>query len=180
MADDVITLIMADHRKVEELFTRLEAGKGDARAIVAELFALLTAHARAEEDIVYPGLDAHHGLVEHKEAEVLLNTLKRAEPGSAAFVNAHKLLAASVGHHVQEEESTLLPLLARTTDAKRLRSLATAFRQRREQELRALTTPTDGRLTKAELYERAQQAGISGRSRMTKKELVKALADARP
>ncbi|MEV4368692.1 hypothetical protein AB0J71_16600 [Nonomuraea sp. NPDC049637] len=31
---------------------------------------MLTAHARAEEDRVYPGLDAHHGVEEHKEAEL--------------------------------------------------------------------------------------------------------------
>ncbi|MGR6918267.1 hemerythrin domain-containing protein [[Actinomadura] parvosata] len=213
MADDVITLITADHRKVEELFARLTSGKGDRRAIVAALHALLTAHARAEEDVVYPCLDAHHGLEEHKEAEVLLDSLRRAEPGGAEFAGAHALLAASVSHHVQEEESTLLPLLARTVDGRRLRELGKAFQQRRQQELRALTVPKkdgavpkrDGAapkkdraaasgggrrtrtragapaqtLTKTELYERARKADIPGRSRMTKKELEKALAKAR-
>ncbi|NJP96105.1 hemerythrin domain-containing protein [Nonomuraea sp. FMUSA5-5] len=206
MADDVITLITADHRKVEELFARLTSGKGDRRAIVAALHALLTAHARAEEDVVYPCLDAHHGLEEHKEAEVLLDSLRRAEPGSAEFAGAHALLAASVSHHVQEEESTLLPLLARTVDGRRLRELGKAFQQRRQQELRALTVPKkDGAaskkgraaasgggrrtktragapaptLTKTELYERARKADIPGRSRMTKNELEKALAKAR-
>jgi hemerythrin superfamily protein len=74
MADDVITLITPDHRKAEELFARLTTGKGDRRAIVAELHALLTAHTRAEEDVVYPGLDAHDGLKQHKQAEILLRT----------------------------------------------------------------------------------------------------------
>ncbi|GAA1641987.1 hypothetical protein GCM10009733_043770 [Nonomuraea maheshkhaliensis] len=138
MADDVITFILADHRKVEELFARLNTGKGDRRAIVGALHALITAHARAEEDVVYPLLDAHHGLEQHKEAEVLLDALRRAEPGSAEFAGVHALLALTVGRHVQEEESTLLPLLARTTDERRLRDLGKQFRQRRQHELRAL------------------------------------------
>ncbi|MGP4099495.1 hemerythrin domain-containing protein [Nonomuraea sp. KM90] len=186
MADDVISLIKADHRKVEELFAKLTGGKGDRRAIVAALHALLTAHARAEEDVIYPRLDAHHGLEEHKEAEVLLDALKRAQPGSAEFTNAHALLALSVSHHVQEEESALLPLLARMTDERELRDLGKMFQQRRQQELRALTVPSkaratsaEGEPTKTELYERARKADIPGRSRMSKKELEKALAKAR-
>ncbi|TMR09224.1 hemerythrin domain-containing protein [Nonomuraea turkmeniaca] len=190
MADDVITLIMADHRKVEELFARLVGGKGDQRAIVAELHALLTAHARAEEDLVYPGLDAHHGLEEHKRAEVLLDALNRAELGSAEFKNVRDLLAMAVSHHVREEESTILPLLARTVDPSGLKRLGKAFSERRQQELRALTA-TDGArktrgggsgshdLTKAKLYEQARKADIPGRSRMSKTELEKALAKTR-
>src|SRR5690606_5318959 len=60
MATDVITLITEDHRKVEALFERLKKEEGDIPSAVAELHALLTAHARAEEDRVYPGIDAHH------------------------------------------------------------------------------------------------------------------------
>ncbi|MEV0999835.1 hemerythrin domain-containing protein [Nonomuraea sp. NPDC050202] len=194
MAADVITLIKADHRKVEELFAKLASGRGDPRAIVAALYALLTAHARAEEDVVYPRLDAHHGLEQHKEAEVLLDSLKRAQPGGTEFTSAHALLALTVSHHVQEEESTLLPLLARTASERELRDLGRTFRQRRQQELRALTTPRKaratsprkarttsdgGHLTKTELYERARKADIPGRSRMSKEELEKALAKTR-
>ncbi|MFD2350261.1 hemerythrin domain-containing protein [Nonomuraea ferruginea] len=82
MATDVITLITNDHRKVEALFERLKKEEGDPKAAVTELHALLIAHARAEEDRVYPDLDAHHGLEEHKEAEVLLGELVRSRPGT--------------------------------------------------------------------------------------------------
>jgi hemerythrin superfamily protein len=180
MTDDVITLITADHRKVEELFTLLKAGQGDQAATVAELHALLIAHARAEEDRVYPGIDAHHGLEEHKEAEILLDALKRAEPGTPEFAQTLDELVESVSHHVQEEESTILPLLAKTAGEAGLKKLGLAFRQRRQQELQALTaadgddTGDGGEPTKAELYEQAQQADIPGRSQMSKKELEKA------
>ncbi|MFI7447948.1 hemerythrin domain-containing protein [Nonomuraea sp. NPDC049714] len=174
MATDVITLITRDHRKVEELFARLKSGKGDQSATVAELHALLTAHARAEEDRVYPGIDAHHGLEEHKEAEVLLDTLVRARPGTREFRETLEKLADSVSHHVEEEESELLPELARQSGAKRLEELGEAFAQRRDEELRALNGPLGG-ATKAELYEQAQKADIPGRSQMDKEELEQAL-----
>jgi hemerythrin superfamily protein len=180
MANDVITLITADHRKVEALFAKLQSKQGDMEATVSELFALLTAHARAEEDRVYPGLDAHHSLEEHKEAEILLDALKRAEPGTSEFEQTLSELVESVNHHVQEEESTILPTLAKTAGEKELKRLGTAFKERREQEFKALAGVSDKNgSTKAELYEKAQEADIPGRSHMTKAELEKALKKAK-
>jgi len=187
MSTDVITLITSDHRTVESLFERLKKGQGDTEATVAELHALLTAHARAEEDRVYPGIDAHHGVEEHKEAEVLLDSLVRAEPGTPEFVEVLDKLVESVNHHVQEEESTLLPKLARASDEKKLRELGKAFQERRAEELRALTggspssssSSSSDEPTKAELYEQAQQADIPGRSQMSKEELAEALKQAK-
>ncbi|WP_336213377.1 hemerythrin domain-containing protein [Nonomuraea sp. LPB2021202275-12-8] len=181
MATDVITLITADHRKVEALFERLKNGKGDPAVTVSdtvsELHALLTAHARAEEDRVYPGIDAHHGVEEHKEAEVLLDALVRARPGTSEFREALHRLADAVSHHVEEEENELLPELARRAGPEKLQELGKAFRQRRDEELRALTTAQDPytSATKAKLYEQAQKADIPGRSQMDKEELERAL-----
>ncbi|MDR8410876.1 hemerythrin domain-containing protein [Nonomuraea sp. 3-1Str] len=194
MANNVITLITSDHREVEALFERLKKKQGDRRATVAELYALLTAHARAEEDRVYPGIDAHHGVEEHKEAEVLLDALKRADPDGAEFEEALDKLVESVNHHVQEEESTILPTLARRADARKLEELGAAFKQRRQEELTALTKAAgtsngskggskagskDGaEPTKAELYKEAQKADLPGRSQMDKEELEQALRKA--
>ncbi|WP_049572806.1 hemerythrin domain-containing protein [Nonomuraea sp. SBT364] len=178
MAGDVITLITADHRRVEALLSRLGAERGERRATVAELHALLTAHARAEEDRVYPGIDAHHGLEEHKEAEILLDALRRAEAGSAEFEETLELLAGTVVRHIRDEETTMLPLLARTAGDKRLKRLGAAFAERRQQVLRALAAAGDGQVTRADLYERARRADLPGRSRMTKPELEAALDQA--
>ncbi len=172
MATDVITLITNDHRKVEALFERLKKEEGDPKAAVTELHALLIAHARAEEDRVYPDLDAHHGLEEHKEAEVLLDELVRSRPGTPEFRRTLDKLVESVNHHVEEEEGELLPQLAEQAGEKRLRELGKAFEERRDEELRALTA---GGATKAELYEQAQKADIPGRSQMDKEELQEAV-----
>jgi hemerythrin superfamily protein len=183
MATDVITLITKDHRTVESLFERLKKQQGDAKATVAELHALLIAHARAEEDRVYPGIDAHHSVEEHKQAEIFLDALVRADPGTPEFRKALEVLERSVKHHVEEEESKILPALAKSAGDKGLKQLGKAFKERREEELKALSIPKQVRpsegATKAELYEQAQKADIPGRSHMGKKELAEALRHAK-
>ena len=81
MRIDAITLIKADHRLLDGLLDRLEAGSGDRRALVEEVTARLTAHARAEEQQVYPAIkeagtgegdEVDHAYQEHWQAEHLL------------------------------------------------------------------------------------------------------------
>ncbi|MBE1585991.1 hemerythrin domain-containing protein [Nonomuraea angiospora] len=186
MATDVITLITKDHRTVESLFERLKAGQGDQKTLVTELHALLIAHARAEEDRVYPGIDAHHGLEEHKETEVLLDALVRAEPGTPEFRTTLDKLVESVNHHVEEEESKILPALAKSVGDKGLQELGKAFQERRAEELKALGVPKQAApagsgegASKSELYEQAKKADIPGRSQMDKEELAQALSKAK-
>ncbi|MGN9841736.1 hemerythrin domain-containing protein [Nonomuraea sp. H19] len=205
MATDVITLITKDHRTVESLFERLMKQEGDPTATVAELRALLIAHARAEEDRVYPGIDAHHSVEEHKEAEILLDSLVRAEPGTSEFRKTLEQLVQAVMHHVQEEESRILPILAKSVGEKGLKELGKAFKERRAEELKALSVPKQAarsregaarsrqkatrsreragssreEATKTELYEQAQKADIPGRSQMGKQELAEALRHAK-
>ncbi|MFI7642371.1 hemerythrin domain-containing protein [Nonomuraea sp. NPDC049400] len=186
MATDVITLITSDHRTVESLFQRLKKQEGDPSATVAELHALLIAHARAEEDRVYPGIDAHHSVEEHKEAEILLDALVRAQPGTPEFRKTLDKLIKSVTRHVEEEESRILPALAKSVGEKGLVELGKAFKERRAEELKALGVPKQAApvgsregVTKAELYEKAKKADIPGRSHMGKKELADALRHAK-
>ncbi|GAA3235639.1 hemerythrin domain-containing protein [Nonomuraea helvata] len=139
MATDVITLITKDHRAVEGLFERLKNKEGDQEATVTELHALLIAHSRAEEDRVYPDIDAHHSLEEHKEIEILLDALMRAEPGTKVFDRTLDKLIKSVNRHVQEEEGKVLPNLAKSVSKKRLEDLGREFKKRRAEELDALS-----------------------------------------
>src|SRR5918995_6224080 len=85
MESDAVTLITNDHRALEELFTQLQAGTGDRRALVAEVAVRLTPHSRAEEQHVYPAIrDAgpvdeetvDHAYHEHAEADHLLNKVR--------------------------------------------------------------------------------------------------------
>ena len=53
---DAISLLKADHRKVEGLFEKFEAAKGAERkkALALEICTELSVHATVEEEIFYP------------------------------------------------------------------------------------------------------------------------------
>jgi hypothetical protein len=97
-------------------------------------------------------------------------------------------LVAAVAHHVREEESELLPALRDATDERTLERLGAAFERVRLDELatsgyEAAPAATEiGELAEAtrdELYEKAREADIPGRSRMKKDDLIEALREQR-
>jgi len=188
MSADAVMAITEDHRRMERLFERLQSGAGDRRALVEEVVARLTAHARAEETEVYPEIamlntreeaEIDHAEHEHKEAEHLLKKVANLVD-SPHFEQAFTELVTSVRHHVEEEEQQVLPALRKAVDAATLERLGTAFEQARSKLLRAAGYAGPGgddfaQATREELYEMAKQADIPGRSGMNKEELAEAL-----
>ncbi|WP_030245680.1 hemerythrin domain-containing protein [Streptomyces sp. NRRL S-350] len=189
MTKDVVELITADHREVEKLFQHLQAGGGDRVAVLDRVGALLIAHSRAEEERVYPvvATDAPgekdqmaHSEDEHAQAEHLIRRLQATDPQSKHFDTLVAELVEAVRHHVETEESEILPALRQAMDEERLRELGVKFQERREEALavaerQAAERHGDDEPTKDELYRQAQEADIPGRSRMAKQELADAL-----
>lgn len=145
MASDAVTVIQNDHRVMEALFEELRDPASDRPALLDEVAARFAAHARAEEEQVYPALveadpsqadDVHHGLDEHHEAEELLEELRATALDSPAFDEVLDEFVAAVSHHVEEEESELLPRLAESVGKARLQELGRAFEQARLHQLR--------------------------------------------
>src|SRR3712207_9481325 len=94
MTSDAVTMIKNDHRVMESLFEKLKDPSSDRPALLEEVAARLNAHARAEEERVYPALvraepseadEVHHGVEEHHEAEELLERLRATDPSGAQF-----------------------------------------------------------------------------------------------
>jgi hypothetical protein len=127
MGTDAVTLIRNDHRLLESLFQRLQEGGRDRRALVDEIAARLTAHAQAEEEEVYPAITAadpaeedevEHAYHEHDEAmHLLLKVVNLVD--SPHFDQAVTDLVKAVRHHVDEEESEVLPALGDAGDGRR-------------------------------------------------------------
>jgi hemerythrin superfamily protein len=209
MASDAVTLIKNDHRVMEQLFDMLQDPDSDRPALVAEVTARLSAHAWAEEEKVYPALikaqpgeeqQVYHGVEEHHEATELLHKLQITDPASTEFDSVLEQFVAAVKHHVEEEESEILPELAAAVGPERLEALGAAFEERRLEILQAhgvddKAVGSGGAaiqmaraeraggadvadLTRDELYEKAKEADIPGRSTMSKEELAKAVQDA--
>ena len=177
---DVFTVLRSDHRHVEELLSRLEeSDKGAERdALVRELTEALTVHMQFEEQRLYPmlapldGEGAEEAGIEHGLARDGLAKLAElsAAPGFGAAV---EMLTGGIDHHVKEEESEVFPKLRAAYDSDTLVALAAELKQAKSD---AGLPPFDPRhVTKGELLDLARDAGIDGRSTMTKTELRRAL-----
>jgi hemerythrin superfamily protein len=178
-------------RLLDEITVRLEA---HSRAEELEVYPVLSLADPGEEDEVE---HAHH---EHHEAEHRLR-MARNLVVSPHFGAAFTEFVQAVKHHVEEEENEVLPALQKAVDAGRLAELGAAFEKVRGELLAspaafpdAVTEPVaslGGKLgtvpaaaagdladaTRDELYERAKEADIPGRSAMTKEELADALRE---
>lgn len=190
---DGITLILNDHRNVEELFTQYEQG-GDPQTrmrLVAKMIEELSIHAQIEEEELYPVMQrvlpdgeelVSHAVEEHGEAKDLLAELEQMPVGSPDFDQKVQTLIEDVRHHVEEEESDMLARLREAMPEDDLVALGHALREAKS---RASIHPkqggagpsggsSDGK-TRDELYEKAKELGVEGRSDMSKDELAQAV-----
>ncbi|GAB2614719.1 hemerythrin domain-containing protein [Kribbella endophytica] len=181
MAGDVVDLIMQDHREVERLFDELKDNPEKRPNLVPVLTTLLSAHSRAEESAVYPAAakeadeadDVAHSQQEHVEADQLLEKLGKTDPTSAAFDKVLQNLVDAVTHHVEEEETKVLPGMRKNLTDERRAQLGEAFAASRKQHLG--DQPED--ITRDELLQQARNADISGVSSLDKDDLKKKLQD---
>ncbi|SES16398.1 hemerythrin domain-containing protein [Actinokineospora terrae] len=137
MSGDVIELILADHRRFEDLFRRLRDNSEDRVGALRDLAELLVAHAEAEEGEVYPALrrfqdiDAHeveHGAEEHAEGhQALLALMEVGDPEAQEWDEKLEDLVKAINHHVDEEERTILNAARDTVPEQRRVELGEKF-----------------------------------------------------
>jgi hemerythrin superfamily protein len=181
MSGDVVDLIMQDHREVERLFDKLTNSPESRPLVTPVLAALLIAHSRAEEAEVYPVAkdeageteEVAHSQEEHAQAEEMLQRLIATDPESAEYDNLLSELQEAVTHHVEEEESTVLPHMQQSLDERRRMELGKAFAESRAQHL----GERPGEATKEELQWQAHNVGLAGAASMGKQELAKKLKE---
>jgi len=181
MAADVVDLIMQDHREVERLFDELKDYPEKREGLVPVLTTLLSAHSRAEESAVYPvaaseadeAEEVAHSQEEHVEADQLLAKLAGTDPTSAQFDKVLQNLIDAVSHHVEEEETKVLPGMRANLSEERRVQLGEAFAASRKEHLG--DQPDD--ITREELLQQARNAEVSGASSLGKDELKKKLQE---
>ncbi len=140
---DAIDLILEDHATVDELFGRFEASlegpdaserAGLARRMVEEL----RLHAAMEEEVFYPAVRSvladgdqlvEESLREHQDVKQLLADLEGMSPNEARFDGTVMRLISEVRHHVNEEESEILPKLRTAIGASQLVELGARMQQ---------------------------------------------------
>ncbi|QIX27575.1 hemerythrin domain-containing protein [Nocardioides sp. JQ2195] len=164
MSQDVIDLIMQDHREVERMFEQLKTQPDSRAGLTPVLVTLLAAHSRAEEAEVYPAArdeagaaeDVEHSQEEHLLADRLLAELSECDPTSSAYDAKLAEVVDAVTHHVQEEESTVLPDMRTGLDETRRAALGEAFLRSRQSHLGDM--PQD--ITMEEMRQQAANADI--------------------
>lgn len=117
-AGDIVDLLMADHRMLEELLRDMRDVSADREAARAAFAQLLVAHSEAEETQVYPrlksrkvidGEEEEHGEAEHAATnEALLHLLQAKGTDTQKFEDALEAVAEVLNHHVGEEELSIL------------------------------------------------------------------------
>jgi hemerythrin-like domain-containing protein len=139
---DVISLLIQDHREVDELLVRLEeladeepdAGeRGEARAVAGQVITELTGHWAAERRYLYPLVRervpggvaiAERDTAEQAEVEDDLRELHRLDPAQHEFWGRVAVLTDRVRAHVRDEEIELFPLVRDAVPRKVLVELA--------------------------------------------------------
>src|SRR5688500_11939627 len=111
-------MLRADHRKVQDIFEEFEgADTRSLQRIADQALTELEVHAKLEESVIYPAirkvLDEEdlmdEALEEHHAAELLIKELRKMGPKDERYRAKFKVLAEMVKHHIEEEESQILP-----------------------------------------------------------------------
>lgn len=111
---DWLAQILDHHEEIDAAFAAVRAAQDPAlrRAAQTELAVLLSAHANAEEAVIYPALihfgHKTHGTAGYTEqagAKANLGELEYLDPMSQEFLDKLEHIRGAVAHHVYEEEN---------------------------------------------------------------------------
>lgn len=146
---NVIELLKKDHRNVSELFAAYETAKeseeeGARQEIARDICLELTAHAKVEEELFYPGVDAKakgdedtqekikEADEEHRLVKALVAEIQEMDEDHEHFDAKVKVLKDLVEHHVEEEEGELMPKAKKLLTSVELEQMGTEAEARKE------------------------------------------------
>jgi hemerythrin superfamily protein len=182
---EAIKLLTNDHEQVRGLFEQFRSAQESddvdrMKAVVTQVFEELEVHTTIEEEVFYPAVrgqtDAidetvEESLQEHHVVDVLMNEMRDLTAGSDEWTAKMTVLMENVEHHAEEEEQELFPDADEQLGDSRMQELGLELQERK-------ATAKADLVTKSELYQKAQQLDIEGRSTMRKDELAEAVAAA--
>jgi hemerythrin superfamily protein len=156
VAASIFELLIADHRAVAGVFAELksELDKDEPRQETClELFgkidALLTPHARAEEELIYPAFAAGEeaedpvaeGFEEHALVHLLCAQIKELPEVDHVWCAKAKVMMDLVEHHVREEENEMFPKARKSVKGEEAIALAAEFLAGKERIAQELGLP---------------------------------------
>ena len=147
---NAVEMLLNDHEKVRKLFQEYQqAGpqSREGRDTAQQALMEIMIHSKLEEEIFYPAVrnkggqeiqgTVEEGYQEHATVDNMIEQLRAMNPTDEQFHTMFRELMQNVEHHVQEEESELLPQ-ARQRLGDDADQLGHEMAQRREQLLQQL------------------------------------------
>ncbi|MBA8824957.1 hemerythrin superfamily protein [Saccharopolyspora lacisalsi] len=133
--ENIVRILIADHRSVEESFGELEQGVGSPerrRALMDHVITELVCHSVSEEQYLYPAARekladgdelADRAIRQHTEVERILQRLEELDVTEREFERLTGRLIDFAREHIADEESTLLPRLSKACTLEELDDL---------------------------------------------------------
>jgi hypothetical protein len=149
---DPVELIKADHETVRGIFEEFESASSprEQERLVTKALLELDVHAAIEEEIYYPavaealGSDDEETIreaeEEHHVVHVLIDELRRMRADAPNYAAKFTVLMENVRHHMEEEETEMLPEAASALGDERSRELGAQMQQRKQQLTEELRT----------------------------------------
>ena len=135
-------IIRLDHNKVNVLFAEIMQSDDPQKVqeYFGQLYKDLSAHAEAEEQVVYPAVKPFYGdndtkelYDEQAEMKQMLDQIKAQSPSSSEFKDKVQQLMDVVMDHVRQEESTMFAAIRDNMNSDQSEQLATQFKSAKSQ-----------------------------------------------
>ena len=142
-------ILKEDHKKVSDLFEKLEPTTERAIKTREELFAKLKmeldVHAHIEETILYPVLKeveetrdiTLEGIEEHRIVKLLLSELERMPKDTEQWTAKLTVLKENVEHHVEEEEGEMFKQARSALSKEQIEQLTTRIQSEKKKQMAA-------------------------------------------
>jgi len=145
-AQDAVSVLEEDHKKVKKLLKQLEETTERAAKtrgeLLEEIAMELKAHTTIEEEIFYPAFKAavekkedrklyFEAVEEHHVVDLVLPEIQKTDVSSEEFAAKAKVLKELVEHHIEEEEGQMFPKARKALERSALTQLAEEMQQRR-------------------------------------------------
>jgi hemerythrin superfamily protein len=145
-SDDEMTIreiIRMDHAKTNTLFTEIGASNDPQKIqeYFGQLYKDLSAHAEAEEQVVYPAVRPFYGegdtqelYDEQAQMKQMLQEIESLNPSNMDdFKSRVKKLMDVVGDHIRQEESTMFSAIGDNCSHEQEKQMATQFKEAKSQ-----------------------------------------------
>jgi hemerythrin superfamily protein len=128
-------IIRMDHTKTNTLFMEIQTSNDPQKIqeYFGQLYKDLMAHSKAEEQVVYPSVRSDYEKTQdlyNEQAEMarMLDEIKAMNPSTSQFKDRVQQLMQMVQHHVNQEESEMLPKLDSKFSSEEQQRMATEFK----------------------------------------------------